>query len=155
MTGPGHPESLSIRPIEQADRPQWGRLWQGYLEFYRTTLPDEMYDLAFSRLLSGEAGEFKGFLALLGNRPVGLVHYLFHRHGWRPEPVCYLQDLYADPDVRGRGIGAALITAVYAAADEAGAPSVYWLTQEGNAQARKLYDQIARATDFIKYQRPL
>ncbi|EAQ03418.1 putative Acetyltransferase [Pseudooceanicola batsensis HTCC2597] len=154
MAGPAAAESLTIRPVERADRPQWGRLWQGYLAFYDTTLSEAMYDLAFQRLLSGETGEFRGFLARLGDRPVGLVHYLFHRHGWREEPVCYLQDLYADPEVRGRGIGAALITAVYAAADEAGAPSVYWLTQEGNATARKLYDRIARQTDFIKYQRP-
>lgn len=148
-------DDVIIRPIEPGDRAEWGRLWQGYLEFYKTTLPDDMYDLAFSRLLSGETGEFQGFLALVGDKPVGLVHYLFHRHGWRPEPVCYLQDLYADPDVRGKGLGRALITAVYAAADEAGAPSVYWLTQEGNTTARQLYDRIATPTDFMKYQRPL
>ena len=155
MTGPAQAESLSIRPVERADRSQWGRLWQGYLAFYKTELPEEIYDLAFERLLSGETGEFSGFLALIGDRPVGLVHYLFHRHGWKREQVCYLQDLYADPEVRGMGIGAALINAVYAAADEAGAPSVYWLTQEGNATARKLYDQIGVQTEFLKYQRPL
>lgn len=153
MAGPVQAESLTIRPIEQGDRPEWGRLWQGYIQFYKSTLADEMYDIAFDRLLSGNEGEFRGFLAILGDRPVGLVHFLFHRHGWKVEPVCYLQDLYADPDVRGQGIGAALITAVYAAADEAGAPTVYWMTQEGNSQARKLYDQIAEPTDFIKYQR--
>ena len=49
---------------------------------------------------------------------------------------------------------AALITAVYAAADEAGSPTVYWLTQQDNTTARKLYDQIGVQTDFIKYQRP-
>ena len=148
-------DDVIIRPFEPGDRAEWGRLWQGYLEFYKTTLPDDMYDLAFSRLLSGETGEFQGFLALVGDKPVGLVHYLFHRHGWRPEPVCYLQDLYADPDSRGKGLGRALITAVYAAADDAGAPSVYWLTQEGNTTARQLYDRIATPTDFMKYQRPL
>ncbi|MBY6157117.1 GNAT family N-acetyltransferase [Pseudooceanicola nitratireducens] len=154
MAGPAETESLTIRPLDRADRAEWGRLWQGYLKFYKTELPQAQYDLTFERMLSGEPGEFQGFLALLGDRPVGLVHYLFHRHGWKAEPVCYLQDLYADPEVRGRGIGAALITAVYAAADDAGAPTVYWMTQEDNAQARKLYDQIAGVTDFIKYQRP-
>lgn len=154
MAGPGKPQSLTIRPIERADRPHWERLWRGYIDFYKSTLPDEMYDLAFDRLLSGDLGKFQGFLALDGDKPVGLVHYLFHRHGWKKEQVCYLQDLYADPDVRGKGIGAALINAVYDAADKAGAPSVYWLTQEGNTQARKLYDQIGQQTDFLKYQRP-
>lgn len=154
MAGTVAAGSLSIRPIERADRPEWGRLWQGYLEFYKTELPEEIYDLAFERMISGDEGEFRGFIALVDDRPVGLVHFLFHRHGWKREQVCYLQDLYADPDVRGLGIGAALINAVYAAADDYGAPSVYWMTQQDNATARKLYDQIGVLTDFIKYQRP-
>jgi GNAT superfamily N-acetyltransferase len=87
-------------------------------------------------------------------RPVGLAHYLFHRHGWRIEDVCYLQDLYADPDARGRGVGRALIEAVYAAADARGCPQVYWTTQHFNAVGRRLYDRIGVLTPFIKYQRP-
>jgi GNAT superfamily N-acetyltransferase len=55
--------------------------------------------------------------------------------------------------VRGQGIGRALIEAVYAEADAAGAPSVYWLTQDFNTQARKLYDRIGVKTPFIRYNR--
>ena len=32
-------------------------------------------------------------------------------------------------------------------------PNVYWLTQEFNATARRLYDRVGRATPFIKYRR--
>jgi GNAT superfamily N-acetyltransferase len=39
----------------------------------------------------------------------------------RHAPITYLQDLYADPEVRGKGVGRALIEAVYADADAAGA----------------------------------
>ncbi len=69
------------------------------------------------------------------------------------ENTCYLQDLYADPDVRGRGVGRALIEAVYDAADAAGVPTVYWLTQDFNTTARRLYDRIGVKTPFIKYNR--
>ena len=86
-------------------------------------------------------------------QPVGLVHYFYHRHCWRVEHVCYLQDLFSAPDVRGAGVGRALIEAVYARADADGCPNVYWMTQEFNAQARKLYDRIATLTPFIKYSR--
>ena len=90
----------------------------------------------------------------MDGQAVGLTHYVFHRHGWKVENVCYLQDLYADPSVRGQGVGRKLIEAVYAAADTAGAPGVYWLTQDFNAEARKLYDRIGTVTPFIKYTRP-
>jgi GNAT superfamily N-acetyltransferase len=66
-----------------------------------------------------------------------------------------LQDLFADPDVRGSGIGRALIEGVYAKAKEAGSPEVYWMTQEFNATARRLYDRIAEKTPFIVYQKNL
>ena len=54
---------------------------------------------------------------------------------------------------RGRGIGRSLIEAVYAEADKRGSPSVYWLTEETNKQARALYDKVANATSFIEYSR--
>lgn len=145
--------SITIRPIQPDDYAQWAELWRGYLTFYETTLPDEVYRSSFDRMLGDDPRDFSGMLALDGDRPVGLVHYLFHRHGWKVEEVCYLQDLFTLPDMRGRGVGRALITAVYDAADAYGAPSVYWLTQEFNASARILYDQVGTLTPFIKYQR--
>jgi GNAT superfamily N-acetyltransferase len=84
---------------------------------------------------------------------VGLVHYIYHAHNWKVDEVCYLQDLYADPAARGAGVGRKLIEAVYAAADADGRPSVYWMTQDFNDTARKLYDRIATLTPFIKYAR--
>ncbi|MEM5470546.1 GNAT family N-acetyltransferase [Hoeflea sp. AS60] len=154
MTG-----KVEIRPIKASDEAEWRRLWTLYLEFYESTVPEEVYRTTLSRILgehvAGEASfyEPRGMLALVDGKPAGLVHYFYHRHGWKIEPVCYLQDLYAAPDVRGKGIGRALIEAVYARADSDGCPSVYWMTQEFNATARKLYDRIATLTPFVKYSR--
>ncbi|NDV01569.1 GNAT family N-acetyltransferase [Pseudoroseicyclus tamaricis] len=145
---------MVIRPLEEADAPAWRQLWQGYLTFYETELPEEIYAATFARLIDPAETAMHGLLALQGDRPVGLAHYIFHRHGWRLDDVCYLQDLFADPAVRGQGVGRALIEAVYAAADAAGAPHVYWITQDSNATARRLYDRIGELTPFIEYQRP-
>ena len=67
--------------------------------------------------------------------------------------ACYLQDLYVDASYRGTGVGRALIEGVYAAADAAGSPSVYWTTQHFNVVGRRLYDRIGELTPFIKYVR--
>ncbi|MGB8622645.1 MAG: GNAT family N-acetyltransferase [Paracoccaceae bacterium] len=144
---------IIIRPPTADDQQDWRRLWSAYLEFYETSVPEEVYQTTFGRLLGDDPQDFNGLLAVSGGRPVGLVHYLFHRHCWKIENTCYLQDLYADPEVRGQGVGRALIEAVYDAADAAGAPSVYWLTQDFNTTARRLYDRIGRLTPFIKYAR--
>lgn len=150
---------VEIRPIALTDEPEWRRLWTSYLEFYESSVPEEVYRTTLDRIVGehvvGEASfyEPRGLLALVDGKPVGLVHYFYHRHGWKIEPVCYLQDLYAAPEVRGTGLGRALIEAVYARADADGCPSVYWMTQEFNATARKLYDRIATLTPFVKYSR--
>jgi GNAT superfamily N-acetyltransferase len=144
-----------IRPLLLSDEAAWRGLWTDYLAFYETTLPEEVYASTFARLLGNDPQDFCGLIAEQDGQPVGLAHYLFHRHGWKIENTCYLQDLYVDPLARGTGLGRALIEAVYAAADAAGAPSVYWLTQDFNHQARQLYDRVARVTPFIRYVRPL
>ncbi|WP_353474619.1 GNAT family N-acetyltransferase [Salipiger sp. H15] len=146
-------DSLTIRPLEAGDEAAWRDLWTGYLTFYETSVPEEVYASTFARLLGDDPQDFHGLIAVAEGKPVGLVHYVFHRHCWRIENVCYLQDLYAAPEARGTGVGRALIEAVYAAADAAGSPNVYWMTQEFNATARQLYDRIGTVTPFIKYQR--
>lgn len=145
--------SLGVRPLRASDRPEWARMWRAYLAFYETTRPPEIYDTYFKRLLGDDPQDYNGLIAELDGQPVGLTHYVFHRHGWSIENICYLQDLYADPDARGKGVGRALIEAVYAASDAAGVPQVYWLTQDFNTTARRLYDRIGVKTPFIKYNR--
>ena len=145
---------LTIRPIAAEDKPAWRRLWTGYLGYYRKVLPDAVHASTFARLLSEDPREPRGLLAVAEGAPVGLVHFIFHRHCWRIEDTCYLQDLYTDPDLRGRGVARRLIEAVYAAADAAGCPSVYWLTEEFNYRGRMLYDQVGSRTPFIRYVRP-
>jgi GNAT superfamily N-acetyltransferase len=144
---------VTVRALRASDKPQWSELWTGYLAYYETTRPAEIYDLYFDRLLGDDPHDYNGLVAEVDGKLVGLTHYLFHRHGWSRENVCYLQDLYADPKVRGTGIGRALIEAVYAAADADGSPNVYWMTQDFNATARRLYDRIGVKTPFIKYSR--
>lgn len=147
------PNDLNIRPLEQADEAAWRALWTSYLAFYESTVSEAVYRTTFERLTDPGNTQQNAALACLNGTPVGLVHFIVHPHNWRLEDVIYLQDLYADPAVRGSGIGRALIEHVYAFADARETPTVYWLTQEFNTTARQLYDRVATKTDFIKYQR--
>jgi ribosomal protein S18 acetylase RimI-like enzyme len=144
---------VSIRRLETDDRAEWRRMWTGYLEFYRVSVDEAVYRATFERLLGDDPRDFSGLIAHVDGVPAGLAHFLFHRHGWKLRDVCYLQDLWVEPGFRGAGAGTALIRAVYAAADTAGAPDVYWLTAADNDAARRLYDRVGQLTPFIKYRR--
>lgn len=143
---------IETRPLGPDDHDAWRRLWTAYLAFYEATVPEAVYRSTWVRLMGDDPRDVCGILAVADGQPVGLAQYLVHRHGWKVGDVCYLQDLYADPHARGRGVGRALIEAVYAAADRLGAEDVYWTTAHDNP-ARVLYDRVGRRTQFVKYQR--
>ena len=145
--------TLTIRPLAPADHAEWRRLWTGYLQFYNTSVPEAVYAVTFARLIDPARPQQNALVAEQDGRLVGLVHYIYHAHNWRIEDVCYLQDLYVDPETRGTGAGRALIEAVFRAADANGTPAVYWLTQDFNTTARQLYDRIAKVSPFIRYNR--
>ena len=141
-----------IRPIAQEDWSRWRVLWDGYLHFYRQELPEATTLMTFERLCHNADGLF-GFVATSGEELTGLVHALVHPSTWSPSCYCYLEDLFVAPAARGSGQARALIEAVAEEAAVRGAQRVYWHTQEYNGPARSLYDQVARRTSFIVYER--
>jgi GNAT superfamily N-acetyltransferase len=143
---------IEIGPLRPADRDAWEVLARGYKAFYRDPMPDEPYEVTWQRLAAGT--ELHGLGARLDGRLVGIAHYFFHPAFWSGE-ACYLQDLFVDDAVRGHGAGRALIEGVAAAARDRGADRYYWHTQADNAQARVLYDKVARYSGFIRYAYPL
>lgn len=145
--------SIRVRELQAGDRARWDVLWAGYLAFYQEALSAEITELLWKRLMN-PADQPYGLVALDGDRVIGVVHYHFHLSTWSAAGNCYLEDLFVDASVRGKGAGRALIEAVYRAADERGVTRVYWHTQEFNTQARMLYDKVATLTPFVQYRRP-
>jgi GNAT superfamily N-acetyltransferase len=143
---------ITVRPFAADDFDAWYPLWRSYQAFYEVDLPLETSRVVWSRL-SDPGERMYGAFALDGARPAGLVHYIPHRSCWTVGDYCYLQDLYVEPALRGRGAGRALIEHVYRAAKAMGCARVHWLTHETNAQAMQLYDRIAERSGFLQYRK--
>ena len=144
--------AVVIKPVGTDERAAWEPLWKGYLRFYESSQTPEATDVLWQRLHDpAEPMHLLG--AYLDGKLAGVVHYLYHRSCWTIGDYCYLQDLYVSKEARGGGIGRALIEAVCRDAQVAGASRVHWLTQEGNAQARGLYDTLAERSGFIQYRK--
>ncbi len=79
--------TVIVRDLRAEDEPQWRKLWTGYLEFYETSVPEEVYQTYFQRLLGDDPQDYHGLVAERDGELIGLTHYLFHRHGWRIENV--------------------------------------------------------------------
>ncbi|MDB5316309.1 MAG: putative histone acetyltransferase [Rhodospirillales bacterium] len=148
----------TIRPVRPEDHAQWLTLWDGYNAFYGragvTALAPEITAMTWARFFDGYE-PMHALVAEQDGQLLGLVHYLYHRTTLSLAPYCYLHDLFTSEGARGKGIGRALIEAVYAKAREARAARVYWLTHNTNATARLLYDKVAEESGFLVYRHPL
>jgi len=143
---------MQVRLARPGDFAQWLPLWRGYQAFYQIDIPESVTEVTWCRF-HDPAEPMHCAVAELTGRLTGLVHYIYHRSCWTAGDYCYLQDLFTSVESRGKGVGRALIEHVYAKAAAAGAPRVYWLTQENNRQAMLLYDRIAEKSGFLQYRK--
>ena len=144
---------INIRRLVKEDHVSWKELFQGYLEFYEAKIPEQVQEKSFQALCDPDQIDRYGLIAETQGEVLGIANIIIHAHNWHAGNVTYLQDLFVQPHCRGQGVGRALIAQIYKDADEEKRPYVYWLTQSFNHDARKLYDQVASLTPFIKYQR--
>lgn len=147
---------LSIRPVTRQDYEQWLPLWEGYNAFYgrsgATALSPDITHTTWERFFDTHE-PVDALVAESDGKLLGLTHYIFHRSTIAIDPICYLQDLFTTESARGKGIGRALIHAVYEQARLAGSSRVYWQTHETNLTAMRLYDQVAERSGFLVYRK--
>ena len=145
--------SINIRRVTQQERAPWEQLWQGYIEFYEAVMTVEQTATLWQRI-HDPRHEIQCRVAedVESDELIGLVHFFPHASTWHLNPVCYLNDLFVSPAIRGGGAGEALIRVVVDEARQQGWEEVYWLTQAHNATARGLYDKLTGGSEgFVNY----
>ncbi len=142
---------MIIRDASTADETAWLDLWQGFLDYYDTTLAPGVTAFTWTRLMD-PACTMKMRLAVAGDRLVGFAIHQHHPSSWVLGDDCYLEDLFVSPAARGQGAGRALIEDLMALARARGWHRLYWNTDAGNATARKLYDTFTRSDGHIRYR---
>ena len=146
--------SPMIRAIAHEDYDRWLPLWDGYNSFYGrsgpTALPPEVTATTWARFFDAD----EPVHALVAEQDGKLIG-LFHRTTTTIAPICYLNDLFTSEAARGKGVGRALIEAVYTEARRAGSPRAYWQTHETNTTAQALYNKVAERSGFIVYRKTL
>ena len=152
----GYSHTMNIRPVKPQDFDAWKVLWDGYNAFYEregpTALPEHITQSTWQRFFDAYEPLY-AFVAEEDDKLLGLVHYLYHRSTISIGPNCYLQDLFTAEAARGKGVGRALIEAVYAIAQADGCGRVYWHTRDSNVTAQRLYNQVAEGGGVMVYRK--
>lgn len=142
--------AILIRDVALADRDAWFHLWAGYNAFYETSVAPRISERTWQRMLDANAPLFAR-VAEVDGRLAGFSLCVLHEGTWVDAPICYLEDLFVDPDFRGQGVGRRLIEDLIALGRSRAWSRLYWHTREDNP-ARKLYDEFAKADDFVRYR---
>ncbi len=145
MTG-----AIFVRAVASADEPRWRELWSGYNAFYEEDVPDAITQATWRRILN-PAVPLLGRVAELDGRVVGFSNSVLHESTWAAAPICYLEDLFVESGARGSGVGRMLLQDLVVLARQNGWPKLYWHTRGNNITARRLYDTLTRADDFVRY----
>lgn len=142
--------SLQILPLAASHRAEWERLYQGYAEFYRVEQTAEMRAKVWG-WIHDPAHEVKAFIALDGDRAVGITHYRPFARPLSASTGGFLDDLFVDPTSRGKRVADALIGAVAEVGRQKGWTLIRWITAENNYRGRAVYDRVAALTPWKTY----
>jgi GNAT superfamily N-acetyltransferase len=143
---------MKIRMAEGRDESRWRELWDGYTRFYEREPNEAITRHTWARILDAKSPVMSIVAEDDAGRVIGIANYLLHENTSTLAPVCYLQDLFVDPQVRASGTGKAMIDWLVAEMKRQGWARLYWATKETNYRARGLYDKYTPHSGFLRYQ---
>lgn len=146
--------TVVVRPVAASDRETWEALFAAYATFYKTSIPDSGFESVWAWIFDPD-NPFWCDVAEMDGRIIGFAQYQLMHRSLGGTMVCYLSDLFVEPDVRGSGAGRAMIDHVIAFTKARGLTNVRWLTQDFNYAGRRLYDTYTPKSDFILYTLPV
>jgi ribosomal protein S18 acetylase RimI-like enzyme len=130
---------IQVRPARGEDAAAVARLLHDFnLEFLEPSPGVEALTETVSRLR--QSGEITVLLA--GTGPDGVALLRFRPALWSNGLEAYLQELYVVPELRGRGIGRALLQRAMDLSRERGADGIDLNTGETDTAARGLYESM-------------
>ena len=140
----------TIRKITAADEARWRELWDGYTRFYEKEPVEEVTRYTWARILD-PSSPVHAIVAEQDGEVIGIANYVIHENTSTLTPVCYLEDLFVDPEKRAAGAGQQLIDWLWAETKAQGWSRLYWHTRENNYRARGLYDKYGPHSGFVRY----
>lgn len=78
-------------------------------------------------------------LADWNGQPAGFALWFFNYSTWTGRPGIHLEDVFVYPELRGKGIGKALLAQVAASAQQHGCPRLQWQVLDWNTPAIEFY----------------
>lgn len=136
--------SLSIRPASAADVPQILAFIRGLADYEKLLHEVEATEERLRATLfpANARPAAECVLAFADNLPAGFALYFTTYSTFLAKPGLYLEDLFVKPELRGRGIGKALILHLAKLANARGYGRFEWTVLDWNQPAIDFYEKL-------------
>ena len=140
-----------IRNIEIKDKEQWKKLYHGYADFYQVTISEQILETIWDWLHDTDH-DLNALVYEIDNSIVALAHYRRMPSPLRGKYIGFLDDLYVDPQFRGKKIGEKIIKSLNEISKERNWGLIRWITRNDNHNAKSLYDKVAKKSTWEVYE---
>lgn len=140
-----------IRNIEIKDKEQWKKLYHGYADFYQVTISEQILETIWDWLHDTDH-DLNALVYEIDNSIVALAHYRRMPSPLRGKYIGFLDDLYVDPQFRGKKIGEKIIKKLNDISKERNWGLIRWITRNDNHNAKSLYDKVAKKSTWEVYE---
>src|SRR5215467_12458272 len=133
---------LTIRTTTIADVPLILDFIRGLAEYEREPNAVVATEAALIRDGFSENPKYRCVIAEWNSQPAGFAFFFYNYSTWKGQPGIYLEDLFVLPQMRGKGIGKALLQHLAQIALRENCYGVVWQVLEWNEPAIKFYEAL-------------
>ncbi len=131
-----------IRQAVDGDQKEILRLIRGLADYEKLTQEVVATESDLQNTLFGQKRYAECLLAESEGRVVGFALFFYNYSTFLGKPGIYLEDLFVEPEHRGRGIGKGLIEAVFIKANREGCGRVEWSVLNWNEPSIRFYESL-------------
>jgi GNAT superfamily N-acetyltransferase len=134
--------TLHIRFAERSDVPVIVRLIKALSVYEKLEHMVAANDEKVDRALFGPRPYAEALIAEEGGRPVGFALFFHNFSTFLAQPGIYLEDLFVEPEQRGKGVGRALLERLAEIAVERDCGRLEWAVLDWNESAIRFYEKL-------------
>jgi ribosomal protein S18 acetylase RimI-like enzyme len=142
---------IKVRHIIEKDFKEWRPLFEGYADFYKVKINDDIIDNVWSWLHDSKH-VLKALVVEKNQQIVAFAHYRKMPSALRGKDIGFLDDLYVHLECRGQKLSELLIYELQKISKENNWNLVRWITRDDNERAKNVYDKIANKTNWDVYE---
>lgn len=142
---------ITIRSLQINDFPTWLPLWDGNNLGQRD---ERVTAETWSRLVDESNKSVNGICALYKGEMAGLIHYIVHPTTGSIQDICYMQDVFVNPEFRQKGIARKLVHELSKIGRQEKWARMYWLAEADNEAVQSLYENIGVKLNFTLHVLP-